>query len=296
MDNKRLEELNRINRRTILISRFTIIMSVLAIVISLATIAKSEEIDLSGSISVLGNIDVKNKDEDPNSHIQYLGLKADSQNVFTHIVSDTTESLTIREAYVKFVYDGLNIHIGKVSVPFGYMDLDDPSTSVFIIYPNKNYRDYGLHLSTQYDILKFEGAYIDHANYSIKSKLLLKDGGEIFSVSYANSQYLNHISINNEFYFSSLLFNFSNVTEWHPDNGNFWTRFVFAPGIFDVLGLTLGYYHLDHIEQSLQDYDLTGDAGTYGLYLDLSTKATVSTEWAFGKSINNPTVKIIAKF
>ncbi len=252
--------------------------------------------EISGDLSILGNIDVTNKSEDPNSHLQYFGGTLDSDNAFVSASMDSTETLKLREAYIKFNYDGLLIHIGKVAVPFGYMNLDDPSTSVFILYPRKDYRDYGLHLSTMYDIVKFEGAYIDHANYSIKSKLILLCGGEVISISYANSEYLKELILNNEFYFSSLLFNMSNVLEWCPDNGDFWIRSVFAPGIFDVLGLTLGYYHLDYIEQTLQDYDLTGDAWTYGCYLDFSTHATVSTEWVFGESINKPTVKLVAKF
>ncbi len=271
-------------------------IGLILIILSVLAYEACGQMPLSGELSIVGDLDLGDKNQDPNSYIQHLGVYSKSENAYVYGVMDRYEEIEIREAYVTFELKNLRWKLGKVQVPFGFMDLDNPTKSVFIVYPRKNYNDYGLHLATRYDIMKLEGAYIDHLNYSFKSKFLFLDGNEVISFSYANSEYLDDFSINNEFFYSSLFFNFSNVIEYNPDSGNFWTRSVFAPGILDFIGINLGYYHLNHVEQGLQDYDLTGDAFTYGFYLDMAKDVTISNEWKSNTSFNKPTIKITAKF
>jgi len=248
---------------------------------------------VQGEFGVMGNFDFNGDNED--IFIQHLGLSMDADNAFVSIIMDRTEEFELDEAYVKTMWQDIEWQLGKVYVPFGFKDLDNPMKSVFIVQPRTDYLDYGLHLATKYDIMNLQGTYIDSDNYSLQGSLKLFDGGEIISVSYADSEQLMTWSINNEFYYQSLLFNFSNVIEYTPENGNIWTRSVIAPGILDVVGLTVGYYDIDSTDLTLWDYDMD-QAFTYGFYFDIGEQATVSTEWKTGKSINMPTIKITSTF
>ena len=251
--------------------------------------------EISGHLSFISEIDFGNNDA--GIYTQELGLKIDTKRLHVYAHADSTEEITFKEMYLQFEHPDFYIKVGKVPVPYGMMNLDDPSTSVFITYPRKNYNNYGLHLATKYDIIKFDGAWINEYDYAIRAKAILLDGGEVFSASYAKSDSLPaDLALTNEFYYSSLFFNASNIMEWIPETGDFWTRFVIAPGVFDFFGLMAGYYHVDYFEQTLWDYDLTGDIFTYGCYIDIGYNSTLSAEWATGKSFDMPCIKAIASF
>ncbi len=248
---------------------------------------------VNGELGVMGNFDFDGNNED--MFIQHIRFSMDSDNAFIALNVDRDDEFELDEAYVKAVWQDIEWQVGNVYVPFGFKDLDNPTKSVFIVQPREDYLDYGLHLVSKFDIINLEATYIDQNNYSFQGSAKLFDGGEIFSVSYANSEYLLDWSINNEFYYSSLLFNFSNVIEYTPDNGNFWTRCVFAPGILDVAGLTIGYYDVDETDLTLWDYDMD-QVFTYGFYFDIGATSTVSTEWKAGTQFNMPTIKITSTF
>jgi hypothetical protein len=225
--------------------------------------------------------------------LTYLAFEAKDRGYNVYATYDFDNSnVNIVEAYAKFKFTGMDVQVGRMVRPFGINFLDRPESSVFITVPKYDSYAEGVNLAYEESYFIVEGFYSDDNIYDFRVKLELFNDGIIPSLSYnSDKQFL----VSNELYYESLVFNYSNLTEWNVDTGFFWTRSVISPGIFDVIGIMVSYY--DTIDNNLiPDYNFTPDAWTIGGYLDLSDSTTLSTEYKLGESLTPLSFGLTTKF
>ena len=185
----------------------------------------------------------------------------------------------------------LEMKLGKVIIPFGFDYLERTLNSVYMTTPKGSFYDYGLHMSTGRGIIKFDSSINAHNYYTLRGEISVLNEGIIFSTSYTEEEKIRENygrwSLTNKFLYSSLLLNFSLVTEYLPDVGDIWTRSVLSPGVFDFIGVMGGYYNVSEVFYGLDSYTYN-HAWVYGFYLDVSNRTTFSSEWKAGEKFISP--------
>lgn len=270
------------------------------IVISFAllffSVSNAEE--FYGSVSV----DVKIDEEDVISNLDYLSIGNSSKNFHLYgLYRASLDSLYIEEAYVKFTKYGLNFNIGRRVQQFGIVYLGRPENSVFISFPK--FDRYGEMVGVSFfsEILNIDLGYEGNSDVTIKAQTTLFDGTIIPSISYTNAdnleeQYENW-AISNEVYFKSLYVNFSSLSEWWSDTGDFWTRLVITPGAVNIVGVFGSYYNTPNMNETLEVWNITSpDIWTYGFFVDVSDNMVLSSEWLSGKSLIPTTLRFSTTF
>lgn len=252
--------------------------------------------DYGGILSVTSSFDVSSSD-DLNVYDNYVAGWFSRDDVSLYAMLNEDGTVYFEEAYIKFNSNGLRFNLGKVIVPFGFEKLNRPQTSVFITSPKSDLQTNALNISAKYGILDVDGSYVGNGDWALRAALRFFDGYEKIMVSYSNiDSYENDFLISNKFIYESLLLNVSSLTELGTKNGDFWSRLVLSPGIFDVFGFMLAYYNVDEMGTTLNSWDYSPDAWSYGFYFDISYKATASVEWKDDKAFNPIVVKLMAKF
>jgi hypothetical protein len=251
--------------------------------------------DLNGVVSATAQIDMSDSENDFNVNDPYVALGYGGDN-FGMYASYEDTTVVFEEVYVQYPFLNLDWKVGQVIAPFGFDHLQRPETTVFITAPRGSYYRNGLTLQTIGDKMSLEGSYLGANEYTLRGSLALFDGGNTTSLSYANSDFLEaqygQWALTNKLLYESLMFNTSILAEWMPDTGDVWIRSVLSPGIFDVIGLMVGYYDVADMLYSTDG----GTVWSYGAYVDISTTATASVEWNNDKAINPITVRITANF
>lgn len=237
----------------------------------------------------------------------YFYVRSEAFQVdFIDANGDTTnyesQRLEVDELYGKFhlIHESLDWKIGKALIPFGFEYLSRPNTSVFITSPRQDFYAMGLHLEYKYGIIGFQGSYLGDEQYSAKVRLSFLDGMDKLAFAITNiddvEDSYGSYSITNAFKYASTFFDASLLAEYTPDNDDFWTRLVIAPGVFDSVGLFGGYYHVQEMHNTLHDFSGDPDIWSYGAFVDVSPNMTVSAEWMNSLVLNPVTLEITIKF
>jgi len=227
-------------------------------------------------------------------------FQADFVSINGDTIQYQSQRFEIDELYGKLYFFDLDWKLGKVLLPFGFDYLSRPETSVFITAPDKDLYGFGLHLGVEYGFLGLDGAYLGKGHYSVRSTATLFDGMNTISFAVNNvpeiKERYGRFAITNMFKYGSTFFDVSNLVDYNPDNGDFWTRMVIAPGIFDSIGIFGGYYNVNEMHNGLHDFDHNVDSWTYGAYLDLSPNAGFTIEWMNSHAFNPLSMELTITF
>lgn len=226
------------------------------------------------------------------------------QDIFIDQDGDTvayqSQRLLIEEIYAKLYIKNVELRLGKVHIPFGISHLSRPQTSVFISVPRKDFYDLGLNFSYDYGIITSDIAYMGNGDYSVRAIVSLFGGLNKVSVSTTNipdvEKAYGNWSITNVFKYGSVFFDSSILMDYTPDNGDFWARTVLAPGMFDIVGVFGGYYHMKDMEYVVVSTEDKNDSWSYGFFVDVSPNMSMSFEWMNSLALNPVTAQITIKF
>lgn len=292
------------NNKKIALGILCIIVSIVVLILPL--VSKADTIK-GGVVSVESTIDYKKSTDQKDISVNstYLAGWYGNNDGYVYARSSTdTTSVIVDEAYVKFniIDDNIKWKLGKVLLPFGFEYLSRPQTSVFITSPRGDFYGFGLHAERSYGIMNVQGSYLGSGSYSARlngTLLNKKNMKNVTGLGFINIQDLEDeygkFSITNSYKFRSTWFDLANLMEYTPDNGEFWSRLVVAPGVLDSVGLFGGYYNVDNMYNTLHK-DVYSDKWSYGVFVDISPNATASFEWINSWGLNPVTLALTVKF
>lgn len=233
-----------------------------------------------GVLSFNTFVNVENKD-DFSTSLNQLSLSNKSFHSNIYAMYQDSSRIYVEEARVNFELAGLDFQMGKVIVPFGFENLNRAECSVFITYARKNFSDYGLKTEYNYGILSTAGTYFGYGDFCLKLGIDLYKKLDTFSLSYTNYDSLQikrgDWVFDNKLSYKSIFFGISSLLEWYSDTGDFWSRIVITPGVFDVIGIFGAYYNVDDMDGKLPNMYSSVNY-TFGGFLDISPTSSISIE------------------